>query len=98
MKMLLTLIVPPSHDEALIDWLLLHPDIEGFTTHTADGHGSHHGLSIAEQVSGRRRQVVFWVELEQDVVDTVLQQLQQAFSGGGLHYWLMPLTAQGVLT
>ena len=97
MKMLLTLIVTPSLEENLADWLLVHPDIEGFTSHYASGHGSHHGLTIAEQVTGRRKQVVFWLELEQVLAEAILAQLKQDFSGTQLHYWQTPLAAQGTL-
>lgn len=97
MKSMLALIVPPTLEEPLIDWFLVNPDISGFTTHTAYGHGSRHVLSAAEQVTGRRNQIVFWVELEQELVITVIESLHADFSGSNIHYWQLPLTDSGVI-
>ncbi|MCX4186854.1 DUF3240 family protein [Methylophaga sp. OBS4] len=97
MKILLTLIVTPVLEQSLTDWLLVHPQIEGFTSHTAFGHGGHHALTIAEQVSGRRKQIVFWLEMEQALAEEVLVQLKLDFAGSELHYWQIPLNAHGVL-
>jgi len=93
--MLLSIIAPPTMEEELIDWLLTQPNISGFTSQTANGHGSGHQMSLAEQVTGHRRQVTFWVELEKKMAESILTDLKQNFSGSGLHYWLLPLSESG---
>ena len=93
--MLLSIIAPPTMEEELIDWLLIQPNISGFTSQTAYGHGSGHEMSLAEQVTGRRRQLTFWVELEKRLAESTLADLKQTFSGSGLHYWLLPLAESG---
>ena len=93
--MLFTIIAPPSMEEELIDWLLTQPNISGFTSQAANGHGSGHQMSLAEQVTGRRRQITFWIELEKKMAESILADLKQNFSGSGLHYWLLPLSESG---
>ncbi len=93
--MLFTIIAPPTMEEELIDWLLMQPNISGFTSQTSHGHGSGHAMSLAEQVTGRRRQITFWVELEKKLAESILADLKQTFSGSGLHYWLIPLAESG---
>ncbi len=93
--MLLTIIAPPKMEEPLVDWLLMQSDIKGFTSQLAHGHGSGHEMSLAEQVSGRRRQVTFWIELEKIKAESILVDLKQNFLGTGLHYWLLPLSESG---
>lgn len=93
--MLLSIIAPPTMEEALIDWLLIQPNISGFTSQAANGHGSGHQMSLAEQVTGRRRQITFWVELDKKIAESTLAALKLNFSGSGLHYWLLPLSESG---
>jgi len=93
--MLLSIIAPPTMEEELIDWLLTQEHISGFTSQAADGHGSGHAMSLAEQVTGRRRQITFWIELEKKRAEAILADLKQQFSGSGLHYWLLPLSESG---
>ena len=90
--MLFTIIAPPAIEEELIDWLLTQPNIKGFTSQVANGHGGNHEMTVAEQVSGRRGQITFMIELQKHMVESVLVDLKQRFTGSGLHYWLMPLT------
>ena len=53
---LLVLVVKPSIENAVIDWLLEHDDISGFTSIPISGHGvSVHSMTIAEQVAGQKR-------------------------------------------
>ena len=92
---LLTLLAPPTMEETLVDWLLSHSDIKGFTSQAANGHGRGHAMTVAEQVTGRRKQIVFWIELEQYHAEKIIVELQQDFPGSGLHYWLMPLMNSG---
>lgn len=93
--MLLTIIAPPMMEEELIDWLLTQENISGFTSQAANGHGSGHQLSLAEQVTGRRRQITFWIEIDKSQSNSTLTALKESFSGSGLHYWLLPLLESG---
>jgi len=93
--MLLTIIAPPVMEEELIDWLLTQSNITGFTSQAANGHGSGHEMSVAEQVTGRRRQITFMIELQKLMAESIIDDLKQHYSGSGLHYWLMPLSERG---
>ena len=93
--MILTIIAPPAMEEVLIDWLLMQADITGFTSQTANGHGSGHEMSLAEQVTGHRRQITFMIKLQKIKAESILTGLEQTFSGSGLHYWLVPLSKSG---
>lgn len=95
--MLLTIIAPPAIEEELIDWLLMQDEVTGFTSQLANGHGTGHVMSLAEQVTGRRRQITFFIELKKESAETIIAQLKLNFSGGGLHYWLMPLSQSGTV-
>ncbi|HEY0721593.1 MAG TPA: DUF3240 family protein [Gammaproteobacteria bacterium] len=93
---LLAIVATPAIEESLVDWLLERKEISGFSSTHIDGHGSRHSdLSLAEQVAGRQRKVMFRVHADCDELRTLLSGLKQEFSGAGLHYWLMPLLEAG---
>ncbi|HHJ16929.1 MAG TPA: DUF3240 domain-containing protein [Gammaproteobacteria bacterium] len=93
---LLVLIVTPSIENAVIDWLLERDDITGFTSMPTNGHGvSVHSMTIAEQVAGRQKQVMFQMHLPEPVARDILVAAQQTFSGSGMHYWLSPVLSAG---
>lgn len=95
---LLTLIVAPSVENALADWLLEREDIRGFTSMPVSGHGaSIHSMTAAEQVAGRRGQVMFHLHLSGTAARTLLEDCRRAFEGSGIHYWLVPLIEAGHL-
>jgi len=52
-------------------------------------------LSLAEQVTGRRQQVMFQVELRYDEAQILLQKLKLYFPGMGVHYWMTPVLESG---
>lgn len=95
-KVLLSLVVSPLIEDAVVDLLLEHDTVSGFTSYPINGHGaSIHSLSPAEQVSGRQRQILFQSYVTQAAVEALLSQLQTTFSGSGIHYWITPLMAAG---
>ncbi|MCB1874781.1 MAG: DUF3240 family protein [Chromatiales bacterium] len=97
-QVLLVLLVGPALEETLVDWLLLQQGLSGFTTAAASGHGSaQETLTLAEQVTGRSRRVMFHLHLDKAQAQSMLDQLRQEFSGAGLHYWMVPLLAAGHL-
>lgn len=97
MKCMLVLIASPALEEPIIDWLLIHPDITGFTSNTGYGHGSGHDLSVAEQVTGRRNQIMFWIELEQEKATSIVASLKKDFAGSHIHFWQLPVMASGLI-
>jgi hypothetical protein len=95
---LLVLIVTPTMENPMVDWLLDRDDIPGFTSLPISGHGaSAHSLTVAEQVAGRQRQVMFQVYLPVATAQVVVDALRQTFSGSAMHYWLTPVLAAGHL-
>jgi len=95
---LLVLIVSPSIESAVADWLLDRDDIPGFTSAPISGHGaSAHSLTAAEQVTGRQRQIMFQMHLPEALARAVIADARDAFRGSGLHYWLTPVLEAGHL-
>lgn len=91
-EVLLTLTVSPRLEETLVDWLLSRAACHGFTTFPVAGHScSHRGLALAEQVSGRKKQVRFQLHLPGTEVPALLEQLRRDFAGSGMHYWISPV-------
>jgi len=63
-RCLLHLICSPKVEEALAEWLLERPDVPGFSSLPMSGHGSsEHAMSLAEQVAGHSRRVLFLYEI-----------------------------------
>lgn len=95
---LLNLVISPEIEDAMVDWLLLDERIDGFTSLPVSGHGSSiHALSTAEQVAGRRRQLLLQIVLPSDLSDPVIRAISRDFGGSGMHYWALPLAAAGHL-
>lgn len=95
---LLTIIATPAVQETLVDWLLEREELSGFSSQPIDGHGIRASdMSLAEQVAGRQRKVMFYVHTRCKVVRSVLDALKHDFNGAGLHYWLMPLLDAGCI-
>jgi hypothetical protein len=93
---LLHLICSPKLEDSLSEWLLERSDVPGFTSLPVAGHGSsEHSMTLAEQVAGRSRRVMFLLELPEQQALALIAALAAAFRGSGLHYWLVPLRAAG---
>lgn len=95
---LVTLNVPPSLEEVMEDCLLMLEAEHGFSSLPVNAH--HHvneGLSLAEQVRGCQKRIRFQLYVDAQGLTTLLAQLQQQFSGAGIHYWVLPVIAQGVI-
>lgn len=99
-EVLLTLTVSPRLEDAVVDWLLSHesrygPSTRlrtGFTSFPVAGHSSAlGGLTLAEQVSGRKKQVRFQMHLPSAEAPALLDQLRRDFAGSGMHYWISPV-------
>ena len=97
-KVLLSLVISPDVEDAVVDWLLEQEEISGFTSLPVSGHGaSPHSMSLAEQVAGRRRQVMFQTYLYEAESVTVMKGLEEKFAGSGMHYWTTPVITSGHL-
>ncbi len=86
------LTVSPSLEEAMVDALLRRAEGRGFTSFPVSGHGSDHArLSLAEQVSGRRRQIRFQVEMGAHEVPEFHDWLHRQFPEAAIHCVFLPL-------
>jgi len=95
---LLSLVVSPAAADSITDWLLAQDTVSGFSSHAIAGHGSsEHSMSLAEQVAGKRGQIMFQLHMRCDDARTLVQRLKQDFSGSGMHYWLLPVIESGHL-
>jgi len=95
---LLNVIVSPQIEDALAEWLLERNDVPGFSSVPVAGHGSsEQSMTLAEQVAGHSRRVMFFTHLPVDVAASVLDDLRRAFRGSGLHYWVVPVPSFGHL-
>lgn len=95
---LITLTASPSIEETLVDWLLGFEATQGFTSFPVHGHsGQMEGLSLAEQVVGRKKQIRFQIHLPESETAELIARLKQDFRGTGLHYWISPVIETGHL-
>ena len=97
-KLLLSLVISPQVEDTVVDWLLEQEAISGFTSLQVSGHGtSPYSMNLAEQVAGRRRQVMFQSYLTDAHAVVVIKGLEETFAGSGMHYWLTPVITSGHL-
>ena len=75
----------------MVDYLLSIEGLGGFTSYDVKGHGGEAELTVAEQVSGRRRRVQFEVLMEPEKVDRVLNGLESEV-GKDITCWQVPAT------
>lgn len=95
-RYLLTLIAAPGLEEPLVDWLLQYEAQYGFVSFRVEGHSSQlEGLTLAEQVAGRRRLIRFQMCVDKKELDFLLERLKLDFQGTGIQYWVVPVIAVG---
>ena len=95
---LVTLNIPPSLEEMMVDALLMLESEHGFSSFPVSAH--HHenvGLSLAEQVTGRQKRVRFQMYVPVEELPALLEQLRQEFAGSGIQYWVLPVIENGVI-
>lgn len=95
---LVTLNIPPSLEEMMVDSLLLLETEHGFSSFPVSAH--HHenlGLSLTEQVTGRQKRIRFQMYVPVQKLPELLEQLRQEFSGSGIQYWVLPVIENGVI-
>ena len=89
---LVILHVPSALEEPVVDALLTLEAEHGFSSFPVNVH--HHEnkkLSLAEQVTGRQKQVCFQIHIDQEGAKFLLNQLQVEFNDAGIQYWVMPM-------
>jgi hypothetical protein len=95
---LVTLNVPPSVEEAVVDCLLTFETEDGFSSFPISAHDHKNlNLSIAEQVAGRQDQIRFQMYIPEQDLPVLLDKLKKEFSGSGIHYWVLPVIENGSL-
>lgn len=98
MDTMLVLNANPEIEDELLDYLLELDCVSGFTSYPVRGHGRHEGrrvpLSVAEQVTGRRKRVLVEILLEAAAIPLVLDGLK-ARVGGDITWWQLPLSGFG---
>ncbi len=87
---MLVLNTAPELEEDLIDYLLSFEQVQGFTSYQVHGHGEHKNLSIAEQVSGRRKRSQYEIFMTSTAIPEVLKGLSSAV-GKDIVYWQQPV-------
>lgn len=96
MRAKLVLIIAPGLEEDLVDLLLALPVVDGFTSFVVQGNGKQQNMSLAEQVTGRRRRLRFELVLEAAKVDGLLRDLRERL-GNDTVYWVETLSGFGKL-
>ncbi|MBS3965120.1 MAG: DUF3240 family protein [Methylomonas sp.] len=95
---LITLNVPVTLEEAMVDCLLAFENAQGFSSFIINAHDRHHqGWSREEQVTGRQRKLCFQLYVDRDSVSALLERIKIEFVGTGIHYWLVPVLEHGEL-
>lgn len=94
MDTLLILNLAPELEEDLVDYLLELDCVSGFTSMQVHGHGRHGQMSIAEQVTGRRKRVQVELLLSASMVPLVLADLGTRV-GRDITYWQQPVHGFG---
>jgi hypothetical protein len=94
MKTMLILMTSPALEEDMVDFLLDHPHVEGFTSLAAYGHGQTAAMSVTEQVAGRRKRVQFQIIMDVGAVDSLTQELAGRV-GQDVVFWQVPVSGLG---
>lgn len=95
-EFLVTLNVPPTLEEAMVDCLLTFESEHGFSSLEVNAHDHRNeGLSLAEQVTGRQKRIRFQMYIGQQDLQALLDRLKSEFSGAGIHYWVLPVIDRG---
>ena len=93
---LLHLIVSPSLEETIVDWLLNQPSMTGFSSMVIYGHGSSESaFNLVEQVAGRQRRIQFVLHTQNTLATQLIIALKQSFTGAEIHYFVMPVSECG---
>ena len=93
---LVTIDVPPSLEEPFIDCLLGFKQVHCIASFPVGDHDRPlQGLSLAEQVFGKQRNIRFQLNIEKNSLADLLIHLKTEFSDAGLQYWVVPVIEHG---
>lgn len=97
-EFLITLNVPPSLEESIVDSLLTFEAEHGFSSLPVSAHDhKNRGLSITEQVTGRQRKIRFQMYIAKQDLDKLVERLKKDYSGSNIHYWVIPVVETGII-
>jgi hypothetical protein len=68
--------------------------VEGFTSNPVRGHGDDDSLTVAEQVRGQRKRLLFELMLPAAAIDALLEGLAGAV-GTGIVFHVQPVLRKG---
>lgn len=97
---LVTVNVPPSLEEAMVDCLLTYEAEHGFTSFAVSAHYHDHQskkLLNIEQVVGRQRAIRFQMYLNRAEIKPFIDRLKSEFAGAGVRYWVLPIIEKGII-
>ncbi len=95
---LITINVPPSLEESLVDCLLTFESATGFSSFNINAHDHiNEGYSLAEQVTGRQNKIRFQMYVSEQDMLTLLVKLKDNYSGAGIQYWVLPIVDSGYI-
>ena len=93
---LLILDVPKMLEIAIVDWLLGQDLDHVFTHYPVDVYGHDQtGMSALEKVNGRKQEIRFEVLIHQELINTHIQQLENAFQGAAVRYRVVDVLQNG---
>lgn len=91
----LTLNLPPSLEDELVDWLLARGQ-DNFTSADCFGRGGEHALhTLAERVAGKARRIQLVVPLAAADYPAVIAAVQDDFAGADILYQVVPVLCSG---
>jgi hypothetical protein len=95
----LTLVFPPSIEDALVGHLLAHPEwVSGCTLGPADGLGRPlHGQDAHELVRGRTRQIAAQIVMDGEDARALIALLRDALPRADVWWWIVPVIDSGRL-
>lgn len=93
---ILTLVTPQAIEEDIVDFFLDSEHAQGFTSLHVRGHTSQHtGMSVIEQVTGRKHQAQFQVLVSEPQARAICEALGERFAGAGIMYWFSETSLSG---
>lgn len=94
MLTMLVLNINPELEEDLVDYLLEQSYLNGFTSYAVHGHGAFPNMSLAEQVSGRRKRIQIEVLMDKEQLGELLAGLK-SHVGSDIVYWEQVIANSG---
>lgn len=97
-KILITLNLPLSLEETMLDFLLNFEIEHGFSGFPVSRyHYKNETLSIAEQVVGKQQKICFQIIMVEQKLATLLKRLKSDFSGANIDYCVLPVIDNGFI-